>query len=152
MVKRGISNSPCRAKNKKGGPCRAPASAGGYCFSHDPERAAERDAARSRGGIKRMAQLSTQTILNKLDPATKIEDLADGQRLLAAILIEVINTATTARFTVGEKGRTIATLWGVFLKGLEVSEKEQKFAEGLRELKELKAEIAPILKKLKFVQ
>ena len=44
----------CRATKKDGTPCPAPAlTDGGLCYAHDPECAAERKAARARGGRNR---------------------------------------------------------------------------------------------------
>ena len=41
----------CRAIRKDGQPCTAPTlSDAGFCFAHDPDRAAERLAARQKGG------------------------------------------------------------------------------------------------------
>lgn len=40
----------CAGTTRDGRSCRAVAASGGWCFGHDPARAAERDAARRRGG------------------------------------------------------------------------------------------------------
>jgi hypothetical protein len=48
------SRELCTATRADGQPCRAPALPGsGYCLNHDPNRAAERQAARERGGRNR---------------------------------------------------------------------------------------------------
>lgn len=43
----------CEAARRDGQPCTAPALPSGYCWAHDPDRAAEREAARQRGGKHR---------------------------------------------------------------------------------------------------
>ena len=51
--------TPCSATTADGSPCPNAALAGGqYCYAHEPSKAAERDAARNRGGAARAAQLS----------------------------------------------------------------------------------------------
>jgi hypothetical protein len=45
---------PCKARTANGSPCSAtPVRADGYCYWHSPAVAAERDAARKRGGVNR---------------------------------------------------------------------------------------------------
>lgn len=130
----------CKAKNKKGGPCRAFARADGYCYQHSPETETEARVDRSRGGKKRMALLTAGNVL-RLDPKTEIKDTADAQRLLSAMITDVFNAQTNARFDVGRKGRTVANLLAVLLKSFDISENEQRFAEGLRKLKEMEARL-----------
>ena len=46
-----ISNHPCQATRKDGQPCTVRALPGSaWCFAHDPNRAAQRDEARRKGG------------------------------------------------------------------------------------------------------
>ena len=57
----------CAATTADGNPCPNAALSGGqFCFTHDPAKAAERDAARNRGGAARAAQLSG-AVVEKLD-------------------------------------------------------------------------------------
>jgi hypothetical protein len=46
----------CAGTRRDGAPCQGPVLDGGaYCFAHDPKRAAERQAARQKGGHHRGA-------------------------------------------------------------------------------------------------
>jgi hypothetical protein len=45
-----VSKPACRATTERGEPCRAFALPSGWCWSHDPSRADEVRAARSKGG------------------------------------------------------------------------------------------------------
>ena len=134
------SINTCNATTTKGDPCRAAPGPDGYCFQHSPNEKKKRDAARSRGGTKRMLLLTVNNVLT-IDPSTEIKDLADAQRLLSGVIIEVANTPTTARFTVGEKGRTIATLMAVLMRSFDISENEQRFAEGLKRLAQVEKQL-----------
>ena len=131
---------PCKATTAKGTPCHAAPGPDGYCFQHSPGVATERDAARSRGGTKRMLLLTVNNAL-RVDPDTEIKDLADAQKLLSRVIIEVANTPTLARYTVGEKGRTIATLTSVLMRSFDISENEQRFAEGLKRLAQVEKQL-----------
>ena len=49
---------PCQAANQDGDPCQAPAlTDSAFCWSHDPAKAEQAEAARRAGGIQRARQM-----------------------------------------------------------------------------------------------
>lgn len=81
--------TPCSATTADGKSCPNAALDGGqFCFMHDPDKAAERDEARRRGGQARAEQLSG-AVVEKLDtPEAVREYLARVCRDVEAGLIE----------------------------------------------------------------
>lgn len=71
---------PCEGRRKDGQPCRAFALASGYCFSHDPARQAEREAAHRRGGFNssKVARLK-RLIPERLLPVYALLEQALGE-------------------------------------------------------------------------
>lgn len=54
---------PCKATNQDGAPCQAPALSGSdLCWSHDPAKAEQADAARRAGGVQRARQIDHANI------------------------------------------------------------------------------------------
>jgi hypothetical protein len=76
--------SQCAAKTSAGALCAMPALKGGsYCFAHSPERKAEAQAARRRGGAHRkIARVSG-------DEPIVIVNVADVLKLVNAVLADV---------------------------------------------------------------
>ena len=87
MARPSASNAehPCKEPRKDGTPCTTPALPGSeYCFAHDPDLAAKRDAGRRKGGQGK----ATSRRLGKLMPArlvpiwdrleTALADTLDG--------------------------------------------------------------------------
>lgn len=52
----------CKAKTKTGARCPNAAGAAGWCFAHDPARAAERAAARRKGGHFKRAAITSEPV------------------------------------------------------------------------------------------
>ena len=77
MVQPKAPRSTCRAARKDGLPCSAPAVRNGFCFSHDPDLAEARAAARRLGGEAR----ATHRRLMRLAPP-ELRELVE--RLLVA--------------------------------------------------------------------
>lgn len=73
----------CKAKKRSGGRCPNPAGASGYCFAHDPDRAAERTAARKLGGFNRRTAARVSG-----DEPPHIENMADVLRLVNAVIAD----------------------------------------------------------------
>ncbi len=69
----------CKAKNATGKPCQSAAGVSGFCFTHDPERAQVRSAARKLGGYHRARGAVSG------DPVT-IATVADVLTLINAVI------------------------------------------------------------------
>jgi len=70
----------CTASTTAGSPCSAqPVRPDGYCYWHSPALAAERDAARRRGGSARSNQARAK---KQIPEAMSVEDLAGWLSLL----------------------------------------------------------------------
>ena len=84
----------CTAITKDGSQCQAAAGESGYCFTHDPEKSADRAEARKLGGFnRRTAKLSG------CDPV-EIVTPADVVRLVNAVIADTWlqeNSATRSR-------------------------------------------------------
>lgn len=111
--------TPCTATTADGNPCPNAALAGGqFCFTHDPDKAAERDEARKRGGQARAEQLSG-AIVEKLDsPEAVREYLARVCRDVEAGLIEP------------KRGTAISNLARVQLQALKYEAAENYWDKG----------------------
>ena len=106
----------CRAVNRRGEPCQAYTVAGSsWCFWHDPERAAERKEARSRGGLARHGRK-----LAGGDPV-QIRSVAD----LLALLEAAAGDLLALEPSIG-RARALAYLVASGLRVLEVGELERR--------------------------
>ena len=109
----------CEAETKKGERCRAPALRDDTrCFHHSPARAAERAAARRKGGLR----------LHHGDgggerPEASIRDVGDVLRLLEVAARDVL-----ARKPSVQRARALVYLSGAALKALEVGTLEERVA------------------------
>ncbi len=75
----------CKALNASGGPCSAvPLPDQDWCIWHDPDRKAERDEVRRRGGLARSNVMRAR---KKLPPALTPDEL---NRTLSVLLTDVI--------------------------------------------------------------
>ena len=94
----------CKATTKKGKPCGFPPQRGkDFCFTHDPEKGAERKEARRRAG--------TKTPLRKRIQAAKPAGTVEELRHLLAICIQDVRRGQLG----GNEARAIARLGKVFL-------------------------------------
>ena len=74
-----MSANQCQATTESGIRCPNAALSGGqFCFTHDPDKAAEREAARAKGGAARAAQLSA--------PVPKMATAGDVRDYLARVM------------------------------------------------------------------
>ncbi len=73
----------CKAKTRNGSRCPNAASESGYCFTHDPDRAAERAAARKLGGFNRRTAARVSG-----DTPIVIESMADVLNLVNAVIAD----------------------------------------------------------------
>lgn len=84
----------CKATTKRETRCPNAASASGYCFTHDPDRVAERSAARRLGGLRRHpARVSG-------DAPVRVETVVDVLCLVNAVIADawvLENTPARAR-------------------------------------------------------
>ena len=112
---------PCKAENLRGEPCGAYAMAQSeYCFHHDPARAAERKAARSKGGRARHGR---NLVSGGNSGPTTIESVEDVVDLLARTINDVLTLENSV-----QRARAIGYLAGVIVKALEAAELEDRVA------------------------
>ena len=107
----------CQATTKAGDRCKAPALQGDtFCFHHSPDRAAERAAARRRGGLR----------LHHGDgggerPDVSIRDVRDIVRLLETAAGDVL-----ARKPSVQRARALVYISTTALKALEAANLEER--------------------------
>lgn len=76
----------CGSTNQAGEPCSAqPLPGRDWCIWHDPDRAADRDEARRRGGRNSSREARARKLLAK-----GLEDLGDLQDLLMLCILDVL--------------------------------------------------------------
>ena len=111
-----IGNHPCQTTRKDGRGCTARAlTDSDFCFAHDPEKAAERDAARRRGG----AGKARTARLEKLVPSSLKPALA----LLFDALREVHDGALTPA-----QGQALAAIAGAIGRLYQAGVLEERLA------------------------
>ncbi len=116
--------------------CKATALPGSdYCFFHSPERAAERQQARSKGGKSR----SKPAVLPMTTPATDVSlgTVADVATALAATFNDVRKGQLDPK-----TGNCLGLLAGQLLKALQESELAEEMAKQAEEMAALRSEIA----------
>ena len=107
----------CEATTKAGDRCKAPALHGDtFCFHHSPARAAERAAARRKGGLR----------LHHGDgggerPEARIQEVADVLRLLETAARDVLSRKPSV-----QRARALVYVSGTALKALETSDLEER--------------------------
>lgn len=117
------------ATTRAGRPCASPPLRGSdYCFAHDPAMAAERKAARSKGGRARHGRQ-----LGAAGGGRPVEVRTLGE--VVALLERAINDALGLENSL-QRARTVGYLAGVMIKALEAGELEERLAEVERVLKE----------------
>ena len=111
----------CKAVNKQGRPCGAFAlTDSDFCFHHDPDKAAERKAARIRGGRARHGRSLAEE--GNAGPV-KIETVGD----VVTLLTGAINDCLILENSI-QRARAIGYLAGVIVKALELAELEERVA------------------------
>lgn len=118
-------NQPqCSATRRDGSPCRAQALPGrAYCWSHDPDQAARREAARRAGGRNRAGVIRMR---KSATPA-----LASLCNQLEGALTDTLEGAIEPRVA-----SAAASLAGVLVRAYQVGEIETRLADLERRLKE----------------
>lgn len=112
----------CQATTRSGSPCRAAALVGAdYCFTHDPNNADDRRAARSKGGAARHGRAIGTTEA----PAAlvRVETTADIVRLIS----RAINDTLTLENSLN-RARTIGYLALAACKALELDQLADRVA------------------------
>ena len=118
-LKDATTTKRCTAKTKRGLPCKGWAVSGSdFCFVHDPSLAKERAAARSKGGRARHGRRIGQTGAG--DPVI-LGDVGAVVRLLERVINDALSLENSL-----QRARTVGSLAGVVLKGLEVGELEDR--------------------------
>ena len=111
----------CQATTQTGAPCHAFAVAGSdYCFHHDPAHAAQRRAARRKGGRARHGRLIGP--IRPPEPVT-LETMRDVTLLLKRTINETLQLENSLH-----RARTIGYLAGFVLKALEMTTLEERVA------------------------
>ena len=106
----------CAATRKDGRRCAAPVAPGRrYCFAHDPERAAARQAARAKGGRQR----ATAARAEKLVP-TLLRPVLDT-------LLSAVDDVQTGTLTTQQAG-ALSALAGAIVRVYQVGTLEERLA------------------------
>lgn len=113
--------SGCTERNAHGAPCGMPAGKNGRCFAHDPERAAERAAARTRGGRNRRTGRAAGTADGHA--AVSLRSVDDVLRALEDAVAD-----TQALENSAARSRALGGLLGVALQVLKVGEIDERVA------------------------
>jgi hypothetical protein len=116
----------CQARNKRGEPCNAQIGTGSdYCFHHDPAKAAERKAARSKGGFARHGRKLGKNVrtFDEMRPPTQIRTVDDVMTLLEKGVHDLFSLENSV-----SRARALGTLAMAALKALEVGEYETRLA------------------------
>ena len=120
-----IPNHPrCAATRRDGQPCAAPALAGGrFCFTHDPDRETERQAARERGGRNRATAIRVESA-----------PLPSYQRPVLAVVVRALVDVRDGRLSPAQAS-AMAALAGVAIKLVTAAQFEERLSalEGQRE-------------------
>ncbi len=112
---------PCKATTQRGAPCQTPASGSGWCFHHDPNRAAERAAARAKGGYARHGRAVGSVGAHHAPVSVKtVEDIL-------SLLEDTINDVLALENSLN-RARVLGTLALAALRVLEGHELEQRIA------------------------
>lgn len=112
----------CSAKTKTGKPCQGFAVHGSTCcFTHSPDRAADRARANSKGGKARQGR-----VVGKIGQVAATVTIASVGDVLK-VITDAINDCLTLEKSIA-RSRTIGGLASVALKAFEVSELEQRIA------------------------
>lgn len=120
---------PCKAKTKKGEPCAGFAvGSGDYCFVHDPTRAAERAAARRKGGRARHGRTVGTT---QPSASVAIDSVADILKLLEETAGDLRSLENSVA-----RGRAMIALAAAATRTLEVSELEERLSALEQQLNE----------------
>jgi uncharacterized protein (UPF0548 family) len=75
-----MTKATCKATAKNGKRCPMGAGASGFCFTHDPARAAERAAARRKGGMFKRAPITSEPV--------KVATVADVLELVNRVIAD----------------------------------------------------------------
>ncbi len=113
----------CKARNRDGSPCQAPGvTSSGFCFWHDPDRQADAQAARSRGG--KTSSAGRATVEGEDLPLETAEDVK-------AALARIVNDCRGGRLDYRVSNACFVGL-SAFLKALDQVDVEAGLAS-LRE-------------------
>jgi hypothetical protein len=108
----------CKAKTRTGKPCRMrPLKGSDFCFNHSPEAAAQRAAARKRGGEARHNERAG-------DPAAipqQINSIQDARRILDFVKDELLVLDNTIA-----RNRALIALHDSIAKSIEIGELEER--------------------------
>ncbi len=115
------ANARCAYLKEDGGRCRAkPLHDSTFCFFHDPETAAKRDAARKAGGVERSRRAA---VLPADTPDRPLTTAAEVGRLLADTINQTLRGQVDPRVS-----NNIGYLAGILVKVLAQTDVEQRVA------------------------
>ena len=90
------------------------AGSNGYCFTHDPDRTAERQAARRAGGIQRAGQIAVAVLDAAGDAGPSLKTADD----ILALLSDTVQQVRTGKLN-QKLALTVGALCGYALRALE---------------------------------
>lgn len=113
-----MTGKMCQSTTKSGDPCGAYAlSSGEFCFVHDPQKSADRAAARKLGGLRRRAKHGG-------DPAgvpAQVRTLADVLEVLDYVLAEALALENGV-----QRGRLLVAICGEYTNAIMTGEMEAR--------------------------
>lgn len=110
----------CEAINKSGQPCQSPAGKSGYCWAHDPSVAAERTAARSRGGRARHGR-HIRVLRAAGEAPITIETPSDVLKLLNVAIADTLSMEPSLN-----RARTLSSLAEAALRVFQATGLEER--------------------------
>src|SRR5690242_12728705 len=109
----GVRMTTCTAVRADGQPCGGPARGSGYCFAHDPDLQAKRQAARRAGGHGKRST-------SRLDKHTP-----HGLRPVLDRLYAALDGVAEGSLT-PQQGSSMASIAGAIIRTFEVAELEAR--------------------------
>jgi hypothetical protein len=111
----------CQGMTRAGGPCRVALLPGeAWCWIHHPDKAAERAAARRKGGINRRTVGTVIASLGVTPPAS-LDDMPSVQAAINFIWTDTLRQENT-----GSRSRTLVAIALAAVRCLEVGEIEER--------------------------
>jgi hypothetical protein len=113
----------CQHVKSDGSKCQAPRLAGSdFCFFHDPEKSAEREAAQRAGGLRNKMAVLPSTV-----PDARLQDTQD----VVTLLSETINQVRRGQLD-PKVANAVGYLGGLLMKAIHEAEIEKRKADEAR--------------------
>jgi len=115
----------CKARNRRGEPCGVRSLPDSdFCWFHDPDKAHERQEARSRGGRARHGRTLGVDGHHDAREGVRLESVADVVQLLEETVLDVLQLENSV-----SRARCVGYLAGIAVRALEVSDLEARLTK-----------------------